>query len=237
MRTETRDKSPSVVEVEPSVRVRWYHWIGHCGMWVWNRKELRRRRKLCSAIAQCEGAKLTLEKQQDAFSLRAEGSRAEALAAAKLGRKPIALLHLKRCKGIQAQVEHLQKQHCGMDHKIMVLTELLLNSDISAVIKNVAGAIDGLDVDAQVSDLDDADERIADSMDGASELSQRLEDIAQQNAPTSGDDEELYAELEAMMVGSTPPPPSSGAASAGLPIFPSVPTSTVTTPTAVLVAL
>jgi len=206
---------------------RWYNWLGNCGAWFWNRKELRRRRKLSSAISQCEAAKLAIEKQQDAASLRSIGSRADAVTAHKAGNKPLALRILRRQKRFEQRVQRLQTQHDGMDRKIMVLNELLTNSDISAVIKNVAGAMDGLDVDQQVSDLDDADDLMSDSLDSAFALSQRLDDSALLSAPDF-DDEALYAELEDLLLSSSSDPPPSPGASAGLlPAFPTVPTSTV----------
>jgi len=201
----------------------WMDSFGHCLNWIWNRKAIRRARKINGAIAQCEAAKLNLEKKQDVVSLKIDQYRVETRMLMLQGKKSAAKQKLRQQKQNEKKKEQILLQINEMDRKTTLLSDLLLDSDVTRVIQAVAGAMETLDVEQQLSDLDEADQVIAETITDAAELSQRLEDSARLNLDVLIDDVALEAEL-AGLLGGGPPADKPGTA---LPAFPSVPTGTL----------
>ena len=203
----------------------------HCANSIINRKEIHRTRKINGAIAQCEAAKLSLEKKQDALGLKMDQHRVQIRTMLKQGHKTMAKQKLRQLKLYEQKEKRIQVQHEDMDRKIMILNDLLVDSDVTNVIKNVAGAMETLDVDQQLSDLDAADASISEALSDASELSQRLEDSARLNQPFDFDEAELEAELAVFQGPPTDPPGEQGVVE--LPSFPIAPTTPLTAATKV----
>jgi len=153
--------------------------------------------------AKLEEAAAVMRSRVVSLEQRAAEQRAEAKRLAQAGQKAQALRMLKKAKAVEAQVEANQQSLMAVEQQVDMLAQAAMQKTLSSALASTSKTMKR---DAKaLSKAEDAIDDAAEARDMATDLSQVMAEFAQ-NGHAEVDEDELEAELEAM-VGEEPTPP------------------------------
>ena len=153
--------------------------------------------------AKLEEAAVVMKGRIEQLEQRAQEQRAAAMQLQKAGQKAAALRALKKAKQIEAQVSSNQAALDAVEQQVDMLAQAAMQKTLTSALASTSKSMkaDGKMLSKAESAIDDATE----ARDMASDLNQVMAEFAQNGAGDMEDDD-LEAELLAM-VDSKPPPP------------------------------
>ena len=153
--------------------------------------------------AKLEEAAGVMKGRIEQLEVRAQEQRASAMQLQKAGQKAPALRALKKAKQIEAQVASNQSALDAVEQQVDMLAQAAMHKTLTSALASTSKSMkaDGKMLSKAEAAIDDATE----ARDMASDLNGVMAEFAQ-NGTGDADDEDLEAELMAM-IDSVPPPP------------------------------